>query len=96
MAVYMIFIRDEPVRDAAQMQIYSQMTRKNPPDPKLSPLSVYGATETLEGKAPDGVILLQFPTLEDAKAWYHSPGYQAALQHRKKAADYRVMIVQGL
>jgi len=25
-----------------------------------------------------------------------SPAYQAALQHRKKAADYRVIIVQGM
>jgi uncharacterized protein (DUF1330 family) len=34
--------------------------------------------------------------LEDAQAWYQSPAYQAALLHRKKAADYRVIIVQGI
>jgi len=96
MAAYILFIREEPVRDAAEMAIYSQMNRANPPDPKLSALSVYGSVEALEGAAPDGVILLQFPTVEDAKAWYHSPGYQAALPHRQKGADYRAMIIQGL
>lgn len=96
MAVYMLFMREGPVRDAAEMAIYSQMNRASPPDPKLTALSVYGAIEALEGEAPDGVILLQFPTLEDAKAWYHSPAYQAALPHRKNAADYRAMIIQGL
>jgi uncharacterized protein (DUF1330 family) len=38
---------------------------------------------------------LQFPTVEDAKAWYHSPGYQAAAVHRRKGADYRAVIVEG-
>jgi uncharacterized protein (DUF1330 family) len=72
------------------------MNREAPRDPNLTPLIVYGATEALEGKAPDGIILLQFPTVEDAKAWYSSPHYQAAIPHRKKGADYRVMIVQGV
>jgi uncharacterized protein (DUF1330 family) len=96
MAAYVIFIREKPIHNAAEMQAYGKKTRENPPDPKLSALSVYGATEALEGDAPDGIVLLQFPTVEDAKAWYNSPGYQAAAQHRKKGADYRVMIVQGL
>jgi uncharacterized protein (DUF1330 family) len=52
--------------------------------------------ETLEGESPDGVVVLQFPTVEDAKAWYHSPAYQAAVPHRQKGADYRAFIVQGL
>ena len=52
--------------------------------------------KTLEGEAPDGVVMLEFPTVEDAKAWYFSPGYQAAAQHRKKGANYRVILVEGV
>jgi uncharacterized protein (DUF1330 family) len=96
MAVYMLFIREGAVRDPSEMDTYRRMNRENPPDPKLTPLVVYGALEALEGEAPDGIILLQFPTVEDAKAWYNSPAYQAAIPHRKKAADYRALIVQGL
>jgi uncharacterized protein (DUF1330 family) len=92
----MLFIREQPVRDAAAMDSYRRGTRENPRDPKMTPLVVYGAIEAVEGEAPDGMVMLQFPTVEDAKAWYYSPGYQAAMQHRLRGADYRVMIVQGL
>ena len=39
---------------------------------------------------------MQFPTIEDARAWYASPTYQEALAFRKDAADWRVVIVEGL
>jgi uncharacterized protein (DUF1330 family) len=96
MAAYILFIRESPVRDAEQMAKYGQMNRADPPDPRLTPLVVYGAMDVLEGVAADGVVLLQFPTMEDARDWYHSPKYQAASIHRKLGADYRAMIVQGL
>jgi len=92
----MIFIREEPVRDPEAMAEYRRINRQNVGDFKLKPLVVYGATEAVEGKAPDGVIVLEFPTVEDAKAWYNSPGYQAAVPHRLRAADYRAIIVQGV
>jgi len=31
-----------------------------------------------------------------ARAWYDSPAYQAAKAHRVKAADYRVIFVEGV
>ena len=96
MAVYMLFIRENPIRDKAEMDTYSRMNREGPRDPKLKPLVVYGATEAIEGKAWDGLVMVEFPTAEDAKAWYNSPSYQAAMKHRLKGADYRVMMVQGL
>jgi uncharacterized protein (DUF1330 family) len=98
MPAYMILIRDEPVRDEAAMAEYQRMNRQtaNEFSAKLTPLVLYGAVEALEGAKPDGVIMLQFPTVEDATAWYNSPAYQAALPYRKKAADYRAFLVQGL
>jgi uncharacterized protein (DUF1330 family) len=96
MPAYLLFIREGQIRNPSEMEIYQRMAREIPPDPKLAPLAVYGALEALEGKSPDGVVLLQFPTVEDAKDWYNSPAYQAAVPHRQKGADYRVVIVQGL
>jgi uncharacterized protein (DUF1330 family) len=52
--------------------------------------------DVAEGPAPDGIIILQFPSMADAKAWYTSPGYQEALPYRMKAADYNVVFVEGL
>ena len=96
MTVYVLFLRESAIRDQASLDTYSRMNRESPPDPNLRPLAVYGAIEALEGTPPDGVVLLQFPTVEDAKAWYNSPAYQAAIPHRHKGADWRAFIVEGL
>jgi uncharacterized protein (DUF1330 family) len=98
MPAYMILVRDEPVHDPAEMAEYQRKNReKNDDRPfAMKPLVVYGETIGVEGPAPDGVIMLEFPDIAEAQAWYDSPGYQAALPHRLKAADYRAFIVQGV
>lgn len=100
MPAYMIFTREGPVTDQAALDVYSQANRAAAGDYRerygIKPLAAYGTVETLEGDAPDGVIVLEFPTADDARAWYNSPEYQAALPHRKRGATYRAMIVEGL
>jgi uncharacterized protein (DUF1330 family) len=95
-AAFMIFLREGAVFNPKEMEAYSKSNRNTKQDFKLQPLVVYGDFEALEGEAPDGVVLLEFPTMEDAKTWYYSPGYQAAMEHRKRAADYRVILVEGV
>ena len=98
MPAYIIFLREGPIRDQAEMDKYRNRNRQGPVDPALQmkPLVVYGKMEALEGQAPDGIVMLQFPSVVEAKAWYNSPDYQAAIPHRLKAADYRAVIVEGL
>ena len=96
MPAYMLFIREKPVHNAAEMAEYQRLNAASPRDPNLKPLVIYGNTEALEGEAPDGIIMLQFPDVAAAKAWYNSPSYQAAMKHRQLAADYRALIVEGL
>ena len=56
-----------------------------------------GDTEVLEGSwSPKRCVILEFPTMEAAKAWYDSPAYREARQLRFKVADYRAFLVQGL
>ncbi len=62
----------------------------------MTPIVRYGAIETLEGTAFDGVLIHRFESAADARAWYESPAYQAALPHRQAGADYRVFIVEGI
>jgi uncharacterized protein (DUF1330 family) len=92
----MIFIREGEIFDAAEMATYSNLTRTTLGEFKLKPLVVYGNLESMEGEAPDGVVMLEFPSAEEAKSWYHSSAYQAAVEHRKKAAHYRVFMVEGV
>ena len=96
MPAYLIVTREGPMREPAEMEEYQRQTRKMSGDFKLTPLAVHGAIHGLEGTAPEAVVLLQFPTVEDARAWYGDPVYQAALQHRLKSADWRAIIVEGL
>ena len=63
---------------------------------EITPLAFYGAHETLEGAEADGVVVLRFPDMAAAKAWYSSPEYKAARAHRFQAADYRVILVEGV
>lgn len=94
MAAYLLALR-ERIKDPAEMQEYGKKARTADAS-KSKALAVYGKLETLEGEAFDGAVILEFPTVEDAKAWYNSPEYQAAKQHRLKGGDYRFLIVQGL
>jgi uncharacterized protein (DUF1330 family) len=48
----------------------------------------------LEGPAIEGAVILEFPTIEAARNYYHTRAYQEAVRHRYLAADYRVFIVE--
>ncbi|PWT85227.1 MAG: DUF1330 domain-containing protein [Proteobacteria bacterium] len=59
-------------------------------------LSIYTAVAPLELLGPlEGVVLIEFPDVAAAKAWYESPAYQKARQHRIGAADTEFFIVDG-
>jgi uncharacterized protein (DUF1330 family) len=96
MTAYIIVLREGPVRDAEAYAEYQRKNREHPPEVNLKPLVAYGAMQALEGEAPDGVVMLQFDSAADARAWYESPGYQAALPHRLRCGDWRAFIVEGL
>lgn len=55
-----------------------------------------GATDTIEGGwAPARVVVLEFPSLEQARRWYHSAEYKPLLAMRLKAAKSRAILVEG-
>jgi uncharacterized protein (DUF1330 family) len=96
MPAYVIVLREGPLRDQAEYDEYQRINQAHPRDPKLKPLAIYGAMQALEGAPPDGLVMLEFPTVEDARAWYESPGYQQAVPHRIASGDWRAFIVEGL
>jgi len=42
------------------------------------------------------IVLIEFPSKEDMKAWYCSEEYQNILKYRMKAADCDSILVNGL
>lgn len=95
MSAYVVFVRDR-ITDPEEFATYGKMAPPAAEGREMKPLAFYGAVKTLEGAAVDGSVILEFPTMEAAQAWYDSPLYQEAVQHRFKGADYRVFIVEGV
>ncbi len=53
--------------------------------------------EVLEGEwMPKRFVILEFPSLEQAKAWYHSEEYSKARAIRRRTATARVIVVDGV
>jgi uncharacterized protein (DUF1330 family) len=56
-----------------------------------------GATEVLEGEwTPKRLVILEFPTMAKAKAWYGSPEYAPLLDLRKASASSSLVIADGI
>jgi uncharacterized protein (DUF1330 family) len=94
MVAYVVFTR-ERMRNSEEYERYREKSRPVNASHPLKPLALYGKHEVLEGPAIEGAVILEFPTIEAARNYYHSPDYQEAVKHRFLAADYRVFIVEG-
>jgi uncharacterized protein (DUF1330 family) len=55
-----------------------------------------GKTVKLEGREPGRTVMLEFPTLAAAQAFYDSPEYTKARNARDGAALMNMFIVEGL
>ncbi len=55
-----------------------------------------GAVESKEGGwLPSRLVVIEFSSMDHARSWYNSPEYQAILPIRQKAANSKVVFVEG-
>jgi len=54
-----------------------------------------GKAEALEGAAPKRVVVLEFPSYEQALKWYRSTEYAPLITLRQKASKGRLVLVEG-
>jgi uncharacterized protein (DUF1330 family) len=60
------------------------------------PISVYTPFELVEGNGPvAGHVLVEFPDVNAARAWYFGKPYQAIRALRDGAADIDILIAEG-
>jgi uncharacterized protein (DUF1330 family) len=52
--------------------------------------------EVLEGTWPGSMVLIEFPSLADARAWYDSPAYRAILSLRTDHIAGDVLLIEGV
>ncbi|MFQ5850622.1 MAG: DUF1330 domain-containing protein [Candidatus Binatia bacterium] len=57
-----------------------------------------GAMESLEGdgKLPSTIVVLEFPSMEHARAWYKDPAYAPMIKLRQSGSDAEIVLVEGL
>jgi uncharacterized protein (DUF1330 family) len=55
-----------------------------------------GRTEVVEGELKGGIALLEFPSYENALAFYKSPEYQASKKKREGAAKMTFIVTEAL
>ena len=94
MSAYVIFVR-ETVTDDQALERYREHTPAAREAHPLEPLAFYGAHEVLEGQLVDGLAILKFPSMAEARAWYMSPEYQAARPHRLQGSTGKMYLVEG-
>jgi uncharacterized protein (DUF1330 family) len=59
-------------------------------------LARFGEIETLEGDwQPKMLVIVEFPSMEQARAWYRSPEYAEALAVRDEALSRNLILVDG-
>ena len=95
MSAYLLFIREKTI-DQSELEAYWAKLRATMAGHPIKVLAAYGRHVTLEGPEVEGVVVAEFPSVEEARAWYDSPAYQEAAQHRLRGAVYRGLIVEGV
>lgn len=97
MAAYVI-VRVLEVRDSKWLEEYAPKTAALVQKHGGKFLVRGGTKERLEGggKLPLNVVVLEFPTMERAKAWYNDPDYAPLIKLRQSGCDAELMLVEGV
>jgi len=94
-AAYVIAIVD--VKDAVRYESYRQMV--------LPTITAYdgrfvargGRTEVLEGEWPSRrLVIVEFPSVDRAKAWWSSPEYAEAKALRQATSEGTLVVIEGV
>ncbi|HZD76524.1 MAG TPA: DUF1330 domain-containing protein [Acidobacteriaceae bacterium] len=95
MPAYVVITR-EKTRNAAHLENYKKLAPAAFEQHPAIVRAIHCRHETLEGPTAEEIVILEFPSYEEAKAWYGSEAYQAASQHRFQGGDYRFIVTEGL
>jgi uncharacterized protein (DUF1330 family) len=95
MPAYLIAL-NRGVRDRQKLEAYWKATAPTFEGRCTKTLANYTPLTPLELMGPlEGVVLIEFPDVAAAKAWYESPAYQKAKQHLDGTVDAEFFVVDG-
>ena len=85
------------VTDPVQYEEYKKLSTLAMQAHGAEPCVRGGAVTVLEGDwQPDRMVVLKFPSVEQAKRFYDSPEYKKARDARANAAVMRMVLVEGV
>ncbi len=95
MAAYIV--ADIEVTDPEVYRTYAQQTQATIDKYGGKFIVRGGQAETIEGGwQPRRVVMIEFPSVEQAKTWYNSPEYSAIAGIRHRSTVSRIILVQGV
>jgi len=89
-------ILTEAIKDPSGMIAYGKAAGPTMASGGATILAVETQHEVLEGQwHGNQTVVLEFESVDAARAWYHSEGYQEAVKLRQAAADCNAVILAG-
>jgi uncharacterized protein (DUF1330 family) len=89
-------ILTEQIHDPVRMEAYGRASIASVIEHGGKVLAADEHAEVLEGQwHGTRTVVVEYESVEQARAWYHSSGYQEALPLRQAAAECNVVIVAG-
>lgn len=95
MSVYFVMLREATV-DAEALAHYGPKAAAAGQGHPLKPLAIYGAMDHVEGDPAEGAVIIEFPDMTAARAWYDSPAYQAAVKYRHAGSRSKAFFIEGV
>lgn len=90
-------IADIEVTDPEEYKRYAQQTQATIDKYGGKFIVRGGQPETIEGDwQAKRIIIIEFPSVEQANAWYNSPEYSAIAGIRQHSAISRIILVQSV
>ena len=94
MAAYIIV--DVNINDLQEYEEYKKLTPASITAHGGKFVARGGPTATLEGDwQPGRIVILEFPSFDQAKTWWESAEYSPAKAIRQRTAETRMILVEG-
>ena len=77
MVAYVIFIK-ERTHNQGELDVYKEMAPAALAGHPITFRIAHGHKEVVKGRDFEDMMMLEFPTFRETRAWYDSPAYQAA------------------
>jgi uncharacterized protein (DUF1330 family) len=83
------------VTDPGTFQTYADETRKGIPAAGGRVIARGGKTLALNGAAPKQIVVIEWESLEKARAYFESQEYKRLIPIRDKGSNFRAFVIEG-